>query len=175
MTADPTIWRTMTATASLLGVCDRTIRRRIDSGRYRSQTINGQILVDCGSDGASEVAVVAEARAVSEDARRSSALVAVALERISQADQSIILRLESEVKNARRSHKALSLVASIALVTSVGLGFAIVHLSGQRDMMSDKVSDMKSREADQSARIAILEDRLSDQNQVFAWMMGELE
>ena len=30
MTTDPTIWRTMTATASLLGVCDRTIRRRYD-------------------------------------------------------------------------------------------------------------------------------------------------
>ena len=42
-------------------------------------------------------------------------------------------------------------------------------------MMSDKVSDMKSREAYQSELIAILEDRLSDQNQVFAWMMGELE
>ena len=171
MTTDPTIWRTMTATASLLGVCDRTIRRRIEAGRYRSQIVNGQTLVDCGPDGASEVAVVAEARAVSEDARRASALVAVALERVSQADQSIIIRLESDVRQARRSRQAWSLVASIALVTSVGLGFAIVQASGQVGHLSDKVSDMKSREADQVQRIANLESRLSDQSQVIEWMV----
>ena len=161
----------MTATASLLGVCDRTIRRRIESGRYRSQVLNGQTLVDCGTDGASQVAVVAEARAVSEDARRASALVAVALERVSQADQSIILRLDSDVRQARRSRLAWSLVASIALVTSVGLAVALVQASGQVRHMSDKVSDMKSREANQVQRIANLESRLSDQSQVIEWMV----
>ena len=109
---------------------------------------------------------------MSEDARRASALVAVALERVSQADQSIIIRLESDVRQARRSRLAWSLVASIALVTSVGLGFAIVQASGQVGHLSDKVSDMKSREADQVQRIENLESRLSDQSQVIEWMVN---
>ena len=172
MTTDPTIWRTMTATASLLGVCDRTIRRRIGAGRYRSQTVNGQTLVDSGVDGSSEVAVVTEARAVSEDARRASALVSVALERISQADQSIIHRLEVDMGQARRSRMAWSLVALLAVGTAVGLGIALVQASGQVGHLSDRVSDLKSREADQVQRIANLESRLSDQSQVIEWMVN---
>ena len=145
--ANEPIWRTLTETAILVGKSERTVLRRIESGIYRSNVVNGRTLVDCGDDGTPQAQVVAEVRNVAEDARRASALVAVALERITQADRSIIVRLEEEASTAIRGKRISNLVAILAVGLVIGLSITLATYVERTRQLSDIVSDMRTKQA----------------------------
>jgi len=166
-----TTWRTLSESASILRVSERTIVRRVKAGRYPSHTVNGRVLVDVETDGSLEVAIVTEARAVSEDARRASALVAVALERVSIAETSIIHRLESDLRGQVNSRRTWSAVAIVGLCASVGLGFLLVRSTNHAGQLSDRMSDLMSGSTLQADRIAELQDSLSDRDRMVEFLM----
>ena len=87
-------------------------------------------------------------RNVAEDARRASALVAVALERITQADQSIIVRLEQEASTAIRGKRISNLVALLAVGLVIGLSITLATYVERTRQLSDIVSDMRTKQAD---------------------------
>lgn len=167
-----TTWRTLTESASLLRVSEKTISRRVKSGRYPSQTVNGRVMVDVEDDGSLEVAVITEARTVSEDSRRASALVAVAFERVSIAENAIIHRLESDLRSHANGRRLWSLAAVLGLGASVGLGFVLVKSTNEARQVSDRMSNMMSEAAIQTTRIENLQDSLSDRDRLVEWLLG---
>jgi len=125
-------WRTFTEAASLLGVCERTIRRRVRSGQYASNRVGGAVLVDIGTEAVPQIAVAEEARNVAEDARRSQALAMVAFERLSTSFEETEKRQAKELRRARLfgsvafvAAVVASAVAAVALWTSGHLSHSL--------------------------------------------------
>ncbi len=157
MQTDPTTWRNSTDAAALLGISIRTLERRLAAGQYPSQIVNGRRLIDCGDDASDHAQIIAEAKAVADDSRRSSAIVVAAFERVHTAQGQMIARLESDVAQANRTRRRWAVVAVMAVGASIGLGWGVAVYGERVAQLTASVSAGRTREAAQVARIAFLE------------------
>ena len=157
MNTDPTTWRNSTDAAALLGISERTLERRLKAGQYPSQIVNGRRLVDCGDDASDHAQIIAEAKAVADDSRRSSAIAVAAFERVHTAQGQIIARLENDVTQANHARRRWAVAAIVAVGVTIGLGWTVAVYGERVDQLTASVSAGRAREAVQVARITILE------------------
>jgi hypothetical protein len=148
-------WRTFTEAASLLGVCERTIRRRVQSGQYASNRVGGSVLVDIGTEAIPQMAVAEEARSVAEDARRSQALAFVAFERLSASFAETEKRQAEELRGARLRANVLLVAAIVASAVAA----CALWTSGQ---VSNRLSDSLVRIEDSEARERLALSTMAD-------------
>jgi excisionase family DNA binding protein len=144
-------WRTITEAATVLGVCERTVRRRVARGEYRVERVGSSVLVDIGTEAIPQIAIAAEARAVAEDSRRSQAVALVAFERVSLAFE----QSTTDLRRARRTGTTAIVAAAVALAVA---GVA-VWTAGR---WADEVSAARVRIADAEARERFAVSALAD-------------
>lgn len=157
MQTNPTTWRTTAEACVLLGISERTLDRRLKRGAYPVQIVNNRRLVDCGENATTEAVMVAEVKAVNDETRRSSVVLATAFERVHLAQSAMITRLETEAVQARQSARRWSLVALLGVGASIGLGYGVAVYGERVAQLTASVTDSRQREATQAERVAFLE------------------
>jgi hypothetical protein len=93
----------MPEAAALLGISVRTLERHVAKGRYAlMHDPDGRRLVDVGADAPAEAALVQEVRQAGEDARQQSAVLALAVERMTAQHDAVLARITGELEVVRQ-------------------------------------------------------------------------
>jgi hypothetical protein len=92
-----TTWRTITEAAAVLGVCEKTIRRRIARGDFGILRNGKSKLVDIRSEASPAAAIVDQAREVADDARKAQTVALVAFDKLTTAFREAEARQEAQL------------------------------------------------------------------------------
>jgi len=140
------VWRSIDEAAAALGVCERTVRRRVERGEFTVQRVGGRVLVDIGGGAVPSVALASEARAVAEDARRSQATALVAFEQASRAFADVERRHVADLRAARRSRSVAWIAAGVAALVAFAAAWTAGKLSDTVDTLTVQTARAEERE-----------------------------
>ena len=169
-------WLTMPEAAAMLGISVRTLERYIAKGTYTmTHAPDGRRMVDMTDAAPAQVALVHEARSAGDDARRQSAVLSQAVERMAAVHENQIMRLQADVDTAQselastrktltgmqRRLNTRTWVAGVAACVVAGLGATLTHTLQDAEkqgatlrQMSDTLTQQTAR-ADAAERLAV--------------------
>jgi hypothetical protein len=166
-------WRTLAEAAAVLGVCEKTIRRRIARGDFTTQRIGKATMVDISTEAIPAVAVAEQAREVADDARRSQAIALVAFDKLSAAFRDAesrhtteltrysdeLARQSAQLVRARRTVWTGWAAAGIAAAVAGCALWTTGQLSNQLSASTVQIELAQQRERFAAAQIELAEQR----------------
>jgi len=160
-------WLTMPEAAAMLGISVRTLERHIAKGTYTmTHAPDGRRMVDMTDAAPAQAALVHEARSAGDDARRQSAVLSQAVERMAAVHEHQIMRLQADVDTAQaelastrktltgmqRRLNTRTWVAGVAACVVAGLGATLTHTLQDAEKQGATLRQMSDTLTQQTAR-----------------------
>ena len=177
------VWRTVAEAAALLGISVRTLERRLADGKYPVEYVNGKRLIDCQQDASDESRMLADSRAMGEEARAAAGMLTAMLQQSLAERTAEVNAARAETIAARkltvRAWRAVA--AAVVTVGILGAGLITYHNSDRH--MADKVAELTAQlgvaEGDIEELSAKLEAQrvaeLADTRRGWEWLLGNAQ
>ncbi len=153
----------MAETAALLGISVRTLERRLADGKYPVEYVGGKRLIDCQQDASDESRMLADSRAMGEEARAAAGMLTAMLQQSLAERTAEVSAARAETIAARkltgRAFQAVAVAVVIVGILSVGL---ITYRNSDRHM-SDRVAELTRQLGEAHGDIEALSAKLEQQ------------
>lgn len=156
------VWRTVAEAASLLGISVRTLERRLADGKYPVEYVNGKRLIDCQQDASDEARMLADTRAMGEEARNAAGMLTAMLQQSLTERTAEVNMAREETKAVRKVARRAWIAVAASLVTVVTLLAGLVAYRESDRHMSDKVAQLTLQLEAAEGDIETLRGKLED-------------
>ena len=177
------VWRTVAEAASLLGISVRTLERRLADGKYPVEYVNGKRLIDCQQDASDESRMLADSRAMGEEARAAAGMLTAMLQQSLAERTAEVNAARAETIAARKlTVRAWQAVAAAVVIVGI-LGAGLITYRNSDRHMADRVAELTAQlgvaEGDIEELSAKLERQrlaeLADTRRGWEWLLGNAQ